>query len=87
MSKFTLKCSLATLAVVFAAATVDIAEAAGNMRKQRSGSGQMMRLGGPANVTPATNVGIVDRTGGPVLRTRSEIELFFQQQRESRGPG
>jgi hypothetical protein len=85
MSKIILQASLATLAIVFTAATIDAAEAGGNGRK-RGGTGQIMRLGGPANGA-TTNSGFVDRTGGPSLRTNREIERFFQQQRDNSGPG
>ncbi len=75
MSKLMLKCSTAALVVVFAGATLDVAEAGSNSRKQRSGSGQMMRLGGPTNGATV----FVDRTGGPSLRTNSEIKAFFDE--------
>jgi hypothetical protein len=87
MPKFMLKCSLSAFAILFAAATIDVAQATGNKRKQRSGSGQMMRLGGPTNGAAATNGGFVDRTGGPTLRSSGDIERFFRQQSGSRGPG
>ncbi len=88
MSKFMLKCSLSSLVVLFAAATLDVAEAGGTKRGQRTGSSQMMRLGGPTNgAASATNGGFVDRTGGPSLRTNAEIERFFQQRRDEGGRG
>jgi hypothetical protein len=89
MSKFTFNCSLSVLALIFAGATVDVAEAGGNgaKRKQRSGASQMMRLGGPTNGTAATtNGGFVDRTGGPNFRSNAEIKAYFDERvREGTG--
>jgi hypothetical protein len=93
MSKFTLKCSLAALALAFAGATLDVAEAGGTGRKQRGSSGQMMRLGGPTNGTAATvsqqdtNIGGTIYRNGDGLRTTREINRFFHDQRSNSGPG
>jgi hypothetical protein len=87
MSEIMLKYSLLALTLFFTAATIDVAEAGGTARKQRGGSGQIMRLGGPTGGTAATNGGFVDRTGGPSFRSNADVARFFQDQRQNRGPG
>lgn len=83
-------CAIAAIAAIFAGATFQPAEAGNSKRKQRAGASQMMRLGGPAADGNGTGSfgGFVDRTGGPSLRTDSDVRRFFEGLRnERRGPG
>lgn len=79
--------SIATLVAACAVSTIaaDPAEAGGTKR-QRSRDG-IMRLGGPANGN-GNGAAILDRTGGPSLRTQADVRAFALSSGTDRnGPG